>query len=158
MTERILATLCYVKNNDRVLLLYRNKEPNLNLWIAPGGKLEHDESPQQCALREFYEETGLRVRDPRLRGLITEVSPRDDYQYIIFIFLASLEDEAGGGQPVGKCQEGELAWIPIDQVQNLPIPHADAIFFPHIINPGPLFRAKFIYDSELGIVDWERYE
>lgn len=158
MTDRILATLCYVKHNNRVLLMHRNKEPNLNLWIAPGGKLEFDESPQECALRELYEETGLRVSNPQLRGLITEVSPRDDYQWLIFIFVADL----GDGQSceiTSQCSEGKLAWVPIDQVQNLPIPKADAIFFSHIIHhPGPLFHAKFVYDSELGIVDWVRYE
>jgi 8-oxo-dGTP diphosphatase len=157
MTERILATLCYAVRDGQVLLLHRNKEPNLGLWVAPGGKLELDESPQECALRELEEETGLVGQDPILRGIITEISPRDDYQWLIFIFVTDrFSGEMSDCQQI-DCSEGTLAWIPIAEVTQLSIPEADAIFFPHIIGDGPLFRAKFVYDQELGIVSWERY-
>ena len=141
-----------------MLLLHRNKEPNKGLWIAPGGKLELDESPQECALRELWEETGLRGRNPRLRGLITEVSPRHDYQWLIFIFMVQQPERNSASGELVDCREGKLAWVPIDQVLQLPIPAADAIFFPHVIGDGPIFRAKFVYDSQLGIVSWDRYE
>lgn len=153
MTERILATLCYALRDGQVLLLHRNKEPNLGLWVAPGGKIEYDESPHECALRELREETGLTAHTARLRGIITEVSPRDDYQWLIFIFVT--RDFEGS---VADCPEGTLAWVPIDEVAAYPIPEADAIFFPQVIGDGPLFRAKFIYDHELGIVDWVGYD
>jgi 8-oxo-dGTP diphosphatase len=157
VTERILATLCYAIRGKHVLLMHRTKEPNLDLWVAPGGKLELDESPQECALRELYEETGLTGRRPTLRGLITEVSPRKDYQWLIFIFV--VRDVAGDALDCESvdCPEGRLAWIPISEVTSLPIPPADAIFFPRVIGPGPLFRAKFVYDAQLGIVQWEEY-
>ncbi len=59
----------------QVLLLRRNKQPNLGLWIAPGGKIEIDESPHEAARRELAEETGLTAVDLTWRGLCTEVSP-----------------------------------------------------------------------------------
>jgi 8-oxo-dGTP diphosphatase len=157
MTERILATLCYAICDDRVLLMHRTKEPNLGLWVAPGGKLEFDESPQECALRELAEETGLVGRNPRLRGLITEVSPRKETQWLIFIFV--VQEVAGDLLDCESihCAEGKLAWVPIDEVTSLPIPPADALFFARVIGPGPLFRAKFVYDPQLGIVHWEEY-
>jgi 8-oxo-dGTP diphosphatase len=157
MPERILATLCYVIQNDRVLMLLRNKEPNKGLWIAPGGKLEFDESPQECALRELAEETGLQGHHPQLRGIITEVSPRDDYQWLIFIFVVHQVTGDLTNCELLDCPEGRLAWVPIAQVPDLELPAADTIFFPHIIGPGPLFRAKFVYDRDLGIVSWEHY-
>jgi len=157
MTQRILATLIYAEHNGRVLMLHRNKEPNKGLWIAPGGKLEFDESPQECALRELEEETGLRGRQPKLRGLITEVSPRKDYQWLIFIFVTRQVEGELLNCESADCREGKLAWVPIEQVPSLPIPPADAIFFPHVIGNGPLFRAKFVYDHQLGIVDWEHH-
>ena len=157
MTQRILATLCYAVRDGQVLLLHRNKEPNLGLWVAPGGKLELVESPQECALRELEEETGLRGRDPHLRGIITEISPRADYQWLIYIFVVhQIEGVAADCERI-DCPEGKLAWIPISQVTQLPIPAADAIFFPQVIGNGPLFRAKFVYDKELGIVSWDHY-
>ena len=157
MTERILATLCYAVRGNQVLLLHRTKEPNLGLWVAPGGKLEYDESPEECALRELEEETGLRGYAPALRGIITEVSPRADYQWLIFIFVTHQISEPVTDPERTDCPEGKLAWVPIPQVTQLSIPEADAIFFPHVIGDGPLFRAKFVYDRELGIISWERY-
>jgi len=115
--------------------------------------MEFDESPQECALRELQEETSLRGRLPQLRGIITEVSPRQDYQWLIFIFVTRQFEGA-----VTDCAEGKLAWVPISQVPHLPIPQSDAIFFPCIIGNGPLFRAKFIYDDRLGVVEWEQYD
>ena len=58
------TTLCYIKENDKVLMLYRNrKEQDMNQgkWIGVGGKLEPGESPEECLIREVYEETGLRL-------------------------------------------------------------------------------------------------
>jgi 8-oxo-dGTP diphosphatase len=103
-------------------------------------------------VRELWEETGLRAQALELRGLITEISPRADYQWLIFIFLTHQFSGV-----LSDCSEGELAWVPIQEVTELPIPGSDTIFFPHIIGGGPAFRAKFIYDEELGITDWERY-
>jgi len=158
MTQRILATLCYAVRDEQVLLLQRKKEPNLGLWVAPGGKLELDESPQECALRELYEETGLRGRDPQLRGIITEISSRADYQWLIFIFVTHQIEETAAAPERTECPEGKLAWVPIEQVSQLAIPESDAIFFPHVIGNGPLFRAKFIYDDQLGVIAWEQYD
>jgi 8-oxo-dGTP diphosphatase len=157
MAKRVLATLCYVVKDDRVLLLHRTKEPNLGLWIAPGGKLEFDESPQECALRELYEETGLIGRNPALRGIITEISTRHDYQWLIFIFVVHQVTGEMLHCAERACPEGHLAWVPVQQVLQLPIPGSDAIFFPRVMAQGPLFCAKFVYDQDLGIVSWEQY-
>ncbi len=48
----ILTTLIYCLREEQTLLLERRKEPNLGLWVAPGGKIELGESPHECARRE----------------------------------------------------------------------------------------------------------
>jgi len=50
---------------DRVLLIKRARAPFLHYWTLPGGGREGDETAEQCAVREFFEETGLRVAAAR---------------------------------------------------------------------------------------------
>lgn len=149
----ILATLIYAQRDDQVLMLYRHKEPNLGLWIAPGGKIDPNESPRECAVRELYEETGLRALNPELRAIVTEVSPDPDWQWLMFIYRTQVEPGAENGDD----REGRLQWFHRDEVPHLPIPQADAIFYPFVVDPdGPPVELQFWYDDELKLVRWEK--
>ncbi len=145
-----LATLVYALRDEQVLLLRRTTEPNRGLWVAPGGKLEHGESPAECAVREMREETGLAIERPVLRAVMTETSPRADYQWLTFIFVAWEFD--GTFTPAPGI--GEFRWVPVDEVTKLPIPPADAIFFPRLLENGSTFHGTFEYDAELNLLNW----
>src|SRR4051812_41956091 len=144
----VLATLVYAIRDDEVLLHRRVKDPNRGLWVAPGGKLEADESPSECAVREMAEETGLSIEDPSLRGIMTEVSPRPDYQWITFIFAAT----RWSGALAPAAGIGEFKWIRTAEVFALEIPPTDRIFFARIIRAADRpFLIKFTYDAALRI-------
>ena len=154
MSPFMIATLIYAQRGPQVLMLHRRKEPNLGLWIAPGGKLEPGESPRQCAIRELHEETGLHAIQPELRAVVTEISPDPDWQWLMFIYRTRVED----GDEEGDGREGRLQWFPIDQVLSLPIPQADAIFFPYVIDPhGPPLEMTFQYDANLQLQHWQKW-
>lgn len=53
----------------KILLVFHNK---FKKWVQPGGHIELDETPEETALREVYEETGLKVQ------IIGEHFPRED--------------------------------------------------------------------------------
>ena len=145
---RVLATLVYAIRDDEVLLHRRVKDPNKGLWVAPGGKLEPTESPTECALREMREETGLSLEDPMLRGVMVEVSPRPDYQWITFIFAAT----RWTGELAPADGIGEFRWVRFPEVYALPIPSTDQIFFARVVRLGdPPFLLKFTYDADLRI-------
>lgn len=56
------------KSNQKILLVKHRK---FNKWVQPGGHIEDGETPEETAIREAYEETGLRVR------LLGERFPRE---------------------------------------------------------------------------------
>lgn len=102
------STLIYLERGDEYLMLHRTKKENdLNhdKWIGVGGKFEDGESPEDCALRETREETGLTLTRWRYRGLVTFVSDRYETEYM-HLFTA----DGWTGTPK-ECDEGELAWI-----------------------------------------------
>ena len=145
----ILSTLVYCLENNQVLLMRRKKEPNLGLWVAPGGKVEAGESPYDCAARELQEETGLKANKLRFRGLITEVSPQPDWQWMLFLYVTN----DFSGNLIGDHREGEFSWWPVEETDNLSIPQSDRIFYPKVIDfSQPFYQAKYLYDAKLDLV------
>ena len=68
-----LTTLCYIEKDGSYLILHRTKkqhDENGDKWIGVGGKFEYGESPEECALREVKEETGLTMLNSCFCGLV----------------------------------------------------------------------------------------
>jgi len=72
-----------VDKNERLLLVKRSVEPKIGSWCLPGGFMELHEKPDEAALRELKEETGIVGTIDHLLGLTTHDSPR--YQTILMI-------------------------------------------------------------------------
>ena len=146
----ILSTLIYCIDGGQVLLMRRNKEPNLGLWVAPGGKVEAGESPYDCALRELQEETGLKALNLRFRGLVTEVSPQPDWQWMLFLYVTT----DFSGDLVGDQREGEFRWWSLGETESLSLPQSDRVFFPKVIDfSQPFYQAKYVYNDKLDLVE-----
>ncbi len=69
MKEAPYGASMIVFNGDAVLLVKRGRPPLQGVWSLPGGKLEPGETSVEAALREVFEETGIR---PRLAGFLTQ--------------------------------------------------------------------------------------
>ncbi len=140
----VLATLCYLQRDGRTLMIHRNKKRNdihAGKWNGLGGKFEPGETPEECVIREVYEESGLQIERPCLRGLLIFPSFGGDDWYV-FVFTAT---EFHGD--LSESPEGELRWIPDEELENLPLWPSDAIFFPWL-RQERFFCAKFMYDGE----------
>ena len=140
--KTIVATLCYVKFNGKTLMMHRNKKQgdvHKGKWNGLGGKLEPGESPDECVVREIREESGLSIRDPRLRGVLTfpEFKPGEDW--LVFIYTASRFDG-----DLGSCAEGELEWVEDAKLMKLPLWEGDHIFLPWL-DRDRFFSGKFTY-------------
>ncbi len=55
--------------DERVILVQRDIEPGIGKWCLPGGLMEPGEKPEETAIRETFEETGLQVQIQRLLGV-----------------------------------------------------------------------------------------
>ena len=71
-----LSTLCYIEKDGQYLMLHRTvkkNDVNKDKWIGVGGHFEHQESPEECLLREVKEETGYTLESWKYRGIVTFV-------------------------------------------------------------------------------------
>lgn len=142
----INSTLCYITRGEDVLMLHRTKKKNdvnQDKWIGIGGKFENDETPDECLLREAYEETGLKLTQYKCRGVVTFLTngPWDgEYMYL---FTAD-----GFTGELKECDEGELCWVSREFVRQLPTWEGDRIFLDLLWQDAPFFLLKLRYDGD----------
>lgn len=70
MARNFCASVFVIDPMTKKILLVHHKK--FDKWVQPGGHIENDETPEETALREVYEETGLKVQ------LLGERFPRED--------------------------------------------------------------------------------
>jgi 8-oxo-dGTP diphosphatase len=129
-----LATLCYLRKNGQTLMLHRIKKENdmhAGKWNGLGGKLEPGETPEECAIREIREESGLRAIDLTMKGLLTFPAFTAEEDWYTFVFLV----EAFEGELITSA-EGELRWVDNDKLLDLELWEGDRIFLGWIERPG----------------------
>lgn len=98
-----------VMNEGRVLLVHR---PRYDDWTLPKGKLDPGESFEDAALREVWEETGLRCTLGReLAG--TEYRDNKNRPKVVRYWLMELESEPGAFEPNDEVDE--VRWVPLEE-------------------------------------------
>ena len=140
------TTLCYLERGRDYLMLHRVKkevDENKDKWIGIGGKFEEGESPEDCLLREVWEETGLTLTSWRYRGIVTFVSDEWGTEYM-HLFTA----DAWEGQIRQDCDEGVLEWIHREKLLSLPIWEGDKIFLRLLDEDAPFFSLKLRYEGD----------
>ena len=138
------TVLCYIENKHRYLMLFRNKKKkdiNRQKYIGIGGHLEPGESKESALLREVKEETGLTLLSYQYRGKILFIN--DDFQEIIYLYTSS----EFTGQLI-ECNEGELHWIDINKVLEVPHWEGDAYFLKKLVENSPYFEMTLIYSND----------
>lgn len=146
----ILSTLCYIEKDNHWLMLHRTKksvDPNGGKWIGVGGKLEENESPDECILREVLEETGLKLQQVQLKGILTFILPKWENE-LTFLYVAK---EFTG--TLTNCSEGELKWVAKDEVLDLNLWEGDKHFLPKLLNNEEFFTMKLIYDHNDNLIE-----
>ncbi|MDH5823484.1 8-oxo-dGTP diphosphatase [Luteimonas sp. RD2P54] len=135
----IVATLGYVLSpeRDRVLLIHRNArddDHHLGKYNGLGGKLEPDEDVVAGMRREIMEEAGIACEQMQLRGTISWPGfGKAGEDWLGFVFLITRY----AGTPFDSNPEGNLEWVPVDRIMELPLWDGDRRFLPLVFDADP---------------------
>ena len=145
----VMTTLCYIEKEDSYLMLHRvvkKNDVNKDKWIGVGGHFEEGESPEECLLREVKEETGLTLKSYDFQGLITFKLTDSATGKTLTEYMCLYTADGFTGDPV-SCDEGELAWVKKDQIEDLNIWEGDKIFLRLLLEEREFFSLKLVYDG-----------
>jgi len=111
-------TLAFLKRKDEILLLNRNKSPWMGAWNGVGGKIQGNETPLQCVIREIEEETMIQVseKEVQFKGILTW----ERFEALgngLYIFLVNLPEDLAYSCPK-RVSEGILDFKIIEWINN----------------------------------------
>ena len=138
----IKSTLCYIENEGKYLMLFRNKKENdpcEGKWVGIGGKFEPGETADECLLREVWEETGLVLKKYTACGIVhflsNELPDEDMYLYTASEYEGELPSDAEGNVLSSDeiCNEGDLRWVLKNKVTSLNLWEGDKYFLEPLI-------------------------
>jgi 8-oxo-dGTP diphosphatase len=144
----IPAVLIYVKHRDRILMIHKNSDFHAGKWNGLGGKLELDESSLQAATRELKEESGITLPEEALQSIgvihFPNFKPLKAEDWLVFVFTATL---VGNEPALIPSKEGELKWIPQEELLDLNLWPADLEFLPYVLEERS-FSGTVWYEGE----------
>ncbi|MFO0953594.1 MAG: NUDIX domain-containing protein [Isosphaeraceae bacterium] len=109
MNQGFSSAVFVIRSDGSALLQHRDEKPGLRragMWGPPGGHSEESESPEDCARRELYEETGYIADDLRL--------------------VDSVDDDAGDGS---RPERLHVFWTEFDATQSVRCHEGQALEF-----------------------------
>ena len=77
------AVAVILMQDHNILLVKRKYKPKAGKWSLPAGFIENNESPEQAAMREVVEETGLVVKIQKIFGVYEAVVEKDIHIILI---------------------------------------------------------------------------
>lgn len=139
MKREFCASVFVVNPVDKKILLCHHQR--FNRWVQPGGHIEDNELPEETALRETYEETGVRVK------LLGERFPREDdfirplgiqrnrgkdgslHVDITYVGVPLNQDDVIEDDEIDRC-----AWFSLEELNDIEVFPDIKISFNYILN------------------------
>lgn len=144
------VTNCVLRKGNQVLLL---QKPRRGWWVPPGGKMEFGESIKDACIREFREETGIYIKNPKIKGIFTFImidNASVQSEWMMFTFVA---DEFEG-HIVDECEEGILEWKDISELNTLPMAEGDHHIIDYMLHGNGLIYGTFTYTPDFELLSY----
>lgn len=107
-----IVTLCFVKKDNKILMINRNKYPFMGMWNGVGGHVEEGEDPLAGAIREIKEEGNIIVNDATLISISTWNYDDD----LIYVYVSTLDESFDLSKYPQRIDEGIIDFKDIDWV------------------------------------------
>jgi 8-oxo-dGTP diphosphatase len=135
------AVITYIFKDDKVLLINKKTGLGKGKVNAPGGRVEPAEMPNEAAVREVQEETGLTPLNVREVGQLSFIF-KDGYSLKGIVFFAN--DCTGD---MIETDEADPFWQLVDQIPYDKMWEDDALWLPLAIS-GKYIKGHFIFDGD----------
>lgn len=123
--QRFLCVTVYVRNDQGKFLMIRSQK--FDRWIPPGGKVECHETPDEAALRECLEETGVHIELVGKRSLVdgglmrpygsqlNKINPQREHVDLIYLGKPIQE------QSLKRCKRetSDIGWFALNEIETL---------------------------------------
>jgi 8-oxo-dGTP diphosphatase len=112
-----------IRRGNEVLLMKRHGSHGSGSWSPPGGYLEYGEQPEDCAIREAMEETGVEVSDLRFLAITNDVFPEGKHHLTIWFEATHLAGELSVASEREASEVGWFGWDTLPDPKFLPFQH-----------------------------------
>lgn len=159
MIRNIAVTLeCFIKKGNKYLLLHRNPKKRImpDIWMAPGGHREFNEGLFECARREVMEETGLTIKNIRVKAIGNAYMKEINQEFFFHMLVA---DYASGELKTNK-EDGTFKWLTEKEILKLDklLPELKHII-SHIFSDGTniiSYKAHYGKGTEMDYIEVEK--
>lgn len=106
-----MTNMCLIQNSKGEILFQKRTKKDWPGYTLPGGHVEKNENLVDSVKREIYEETGLKIINPTLKGVFEYKTKPNQDMYLVFMYFVNKYEGI-----VKDSLEGHLSWMRIKDV------------------------------------------
>ncbi len=118
----LVGVAVIILKDHKVLLGKRKTSHGDGTWALPGGHLEFNETIEDCAIREVFEETGLFIKNIRYGTFTNDIFSKDQKHYVTLFVISEYDHGIPKLKEPDKCHEwGWFSWNSLPEPRFLPL-------------------------------------
>jgi len=123
-----VSTCAIIDSNNKILITSReNRNDFSNCWEFPGGKIEDNETPEECLIRELKEEINIDISNKCIAPIGFSSHEYKNFHIVLMLYVTRKWE--------GKLQANEknnFKWVSYNELKKHKMPEANSNFFPII--------------------------